>query len=390
MNKWIAALVTGAFISLPAAAADAAKGDELLNHMILSASGDSWSVWNASATVRDDVGVQAGKATRVIASKGANPWDIQAAITLPQPVKKGDVFLVAYYARVETPPAGAATALIPNAGIGLNKAPYTSFAGEAAAFTSKWAVYYTSGVADADYAKGSLNFGVQLAAAAQVVDLGPVFMFNLGPDWDRTKLPHNKMPVVAAAPAAPPASPYDGELAKLRAKLPVKGTLINDPGAIWPYGPDVTTEDIAGPDIPGSKAKHIVVAKAGTNSWDDGAASPVTAAIKKGDVIFAAVLIRAVAPAPGAEAGLISEIGVHQSQAPYTAVATSSATVPKGAWTWVYTSGVAAADYPAGAIGFGLQFGCCQQTLDIGPVFVLNLGPGIDTAKLPNNFGKPF
>jgi hypothetical protein len=397
MNKWMVALMTGALMTVAATAADAPKGDDMLSHLVLGASADSWNVWNATAAVRDDAGVQAGKATRVTAKKGANSWDAQASVTLQQPVQKGDVLLVAYYARVETPPAGATTANIPSAGLGLNKAPYTGLTSEAAAPTSKWAVYYSSGVADDDHAKGSLNFGVQLAAADQVIDLGPVFIFNFGPSYDRTKLPHNKI-AAAAAPAAPvaaapqtPEGVYAADLAKIRGKLPVKGVLINaDPGAIFAYGPDTTAQSVTAADVTGGKFTRTVTAKPGTNSWDDGVSAPVTGTIKKGDVVFAAVLVRATEPAPGAQTGLIAELGVHLSGAPYTAIATASATVPKGQWTWIFASGVATADYASGTVGFGMQLGASKQTLDIGPVFVLNLGPGIDTAKLPNNFGKPL
>lgn len=386
MNKWIAALAMGAFIGTPALAADAGKND-MLDHLVLAASADSWSVVNTATKVIDDPGVQAGKATRIASRKSANPWDTQAAFTLSKPLKQGDIFLVAYYARVVTPPPGATTALVPAALLGLNKPPYSTVASDGAAFGPKWGLYYTSGVADKDYPPGALNFNVQLAAADQEVDLGPAFVFNFGPDYDRSKLPHNKMAV--AAPPPPAANLYDSELAKLRAKLPVPGTLIGaDPGALYTYGPDITAQPIAAAEIAGGKATRTVTAKAGANPWDDGASTPIATAVKKGDVVFAAALVRMTEPAPGAQTGLISEFGVHLTGAPYTAIATASATAPKGVWTWIYASGTAGADYPAGAISFGMQLGCCKQTVDVGPVFVLDLGPGIDTAKLPNNFGK--
>ena len=397
MNKLIAALCAGALLTISASAADTDKKDDMLSHLILSASGDSWAVWNATGEVRPDAAVQGGKITRVAAHKSANPWDIQAAIAVPKPVAKGDVILVAYYARVETPPAGSSTAVISSAGIGLNQAPYTSFASEPSSPTGKWAVYYTSGVSEADHSKASLSFGVQLASADQVVDLGPVFMFDFGPNYDLSKLPHNKL--AAAAPAAAPAAPtavaanaggettYAVDLAKLRAKLPVKGVLINDPGQLYTYGPEVSGQPVDAA-VTGGKALRTVTAKAGTNPWDDGLSSPISGTIKKGDVVFAAVLVRAVEPSPGAQAGTISELGVHLAGAPYTAIATASASVPKGQWTWIYASGTATADYAPGTAGFGLQLGCCKQTLEFGPAIVLDLGPGVDTNALPNNFGK--
>jgi hypothetical protein len=392
MNKWIVALCAGALMTISAQAADTGKGGDLLDHMILSASGDSWNV--QGGTVRDDAEVKGGKATRVTVRKGVNPWDVQATIAVPQPVAKGDVVMVAYYARIETPPAGAATGIISQAGVQLAKAPYTAFANEPAAPNGKWGVYYTSGVADADYSKGAINLVLHLASANQVIDLGPVFMFNLGPDWDRAKIPHNKpaaaAPAAAPAAAAAPETAYAADLAKLRTKLPVKGVLINDPAQLYTYGPDITATPVAAPEVTGGKALRTVTAKRGANPWDDGASSPIGTAVKKGDVVFAAVRVRAAEPAAGATAAMISELGVHLAGAPYTAIATSSATAPKGQWTWVFASGVATTDYAPGSIGFGMQLAGAAQTLDIGPVYILNLGPGVDTNKLPNNFGNPF
>lgn len=394
MNKWIAALCAGALMTVAASAAETAKGGDLLDHMFLSASGDSWNV--QGGTVRDDAEVKGGKATRVAVRKGANPWDVQAIIGVPQAVAKGDIILVAYYARVETPPAGSTTGIFSQAGVQMAKAPYTAFANEPATPNGKWGVYYTSGVADADYSKGAINLVLHLASADQVVDLGPVFMFNLGPNWDRTKIPHNK--AVAAAPAAPsgpvaapvPETAYAADLAKLRSKLPVKGVLINDPGAFYTYGPNVAGQPIAAAEVTGGKALRTVIAKPGANPWDDGAVSQINAAIKKGDVIFAAVRVRAAVPPKGSQAAMIAELGVHLANAPYTAIATSSATAPKDQWTWVFASGVAANDYAPGTTSFGMQLSSGAQTLDLGPVYVLNLGPGVDTSKLPNNFGSPF
>ena len=48
-------------------------------------------------------------------------------------------------------------------------------------------------------------------------------------------------------------------------------------------------------------------------------------------------------------------------------------------------SGIATADYAPGTTGFGMQLGGDKQTIDIGAVYVLNLGPGVDLAKLPSN-----
>lgn len=390
MSKWIVALCAGALMSF--AAAGTAKADDMLSHLILSASGDSWSVSNAPATVRDDADVKGGKASRVVVHKGVNPWDVQATITVPQPVAKGDVLLVAYYVRVETPPEGSTTGVITQAGVQVAKAPYTALATEPSSPTGKWNVYYATGVVDADHAKNTLVVVLHLAAATQTVDLGPMFLFDLPPDWDRTKLPHNRpvaaVPAAAPAASAGPEGPYAADLTRLRAKLPVKGVLINDPSQLYSYGPEVTATQVAAADVIGGTAKRMVTAKVAAHPYDDGASSPITPAIRKGDVIFTAVLVRATETPAGTQAVLIPEFGVHLAGAPYTALATASATAPKGQWVWIYASGIATEDYAPGTTGFGMQLGGSAQTLDIGAVYVLNLGQGIDTSKLPNNFGK--
>jgi len=390
MKKWILGLVAGVLAIGPVLAEPAKSDDSVLKNMILSASGDSWNGFGGQVAVRKDDSVQAGIATRVTSKKGANAWDTAATITIPKPIAKGDVILGAFWARVETPPAGSATTLVP-INIGMGKAPYSTLAGDSATLTSKWAMIYVSGVAEADFPAGALNIAVQLASDVQTVDLGPAFVLDFGPNYDRTKLPHNKT-VVAVAPAAAataPADPYTADLAKLRAKLPVKGTLINDPGTLYGYGAGLNTQSLTAPDVAGGKALRTVMTKAGGQSYDAGVSSAVTSAIKKGDVVFVAAYVRATELAPGAQAGLIAELGVHMSQSPWTAIATSSASVPKGQWKVVYASGVATADYAPGSVGFGLQLGGTQQTIDVGPVYVLNLGPGVDTAALPNNASKP-
>lgn len=376
---WMGALSA----ALVTVAAPAQKSGDMIDHLIVSASADSWNIIGGTAALRDDEGVKGGKATRVSVRKGANPWDVQATIAIPQAVNKGDILLAAYYARIETAPAGTATGVISQSGIQLTKPPYSAIGAEPASPTGKWGVYYASGTATADQPKGSLGLTLHLASADQVVDLGPVFLFNLGSDWDRSKIPHNKAAAAAPAPAASvaPETTYAPDLAKIRAKLPVQGKLINDPGQLYSYGPDITMSELTASEITGGKAKRLAIAKAGVQAYDDGASSPIQTAIKKGDVIFTAVLLRA-SETSGASAS-IPELGIHLASAPYTPIAVTATTLPKGQWVWALARGVAAADYAPGATGFGIQLASAKQTIDIGPVYIMNLGPGVDLSILP-------
>jgi len=389
MRNVVLAAIAGVFLMLPVQGepkADSGSADALKN-MINSPSADSWTGYGAGFALHDDPAVQAGKAMRVtIAKKGSNPYDSAAWDPIVKPVSKGDVILVAYWARAEEPPTGSETVSVPNVTVGLSKAPYTSFGEGAATITRKWTMYYASGVADADYKPGKLVVSVQLGSDAQVVDLGPVFVLDFGPDYDRTKLPHNK--VAAAVPSTPPTAMVAPEvrfaeaLTKLRAKLPVKGKLISDPGQTPNvYGPDQTSQAIDASGAPGGKAVRAKIAKAGAHPWDDGVSLALSGDIKKGDMVFMAAYLR------GHDTSVqIPEIGVHTATAPWSPIATTAAvTLPANQWQIVYASGVATTDYPASGVNAMLQLGAGPQSVDIGPVFVLNLGPGVATDGLPKN-----
>lgn len=196
----------GATISLPAttpllppATAPLPKGenkeDAVLKKMILNASADSWGGYGASFAVRKDDTVNGGKAARYSAIKKTNAWEAAASVAIKAPVKKGDVILAAFWARAETPPEPGRPSRLPVA-ISLSQPPYTAQAADVVTISDKWAMYYLSGLADADYEAGQLNLSIQLAADTQAIDLGPAFVLDFGSNYDRSKLPRNKADAV--------------------------------------------------------------------------------------------------------------------------------------------------------------------------------------------------
>lgn len=383
MRKALHAALAAVLFLMPGQAepkADSTATDVLKN-MINSPTADSWNVYGAVSGLHEDLTVQAGKAMRItVTKKGENPWDAAASDAIVKPVTKGDVILVAFWARAEEPPKGSDTVLLNSVSVGITKAPYTSFVAEPVTISGKWQMYYASGVADADYKAGQLNVGIQLASEAQVIALGPVFVLDFGPNYDRSKLPRNKTaPPIAPASMAP--SALNAALATLQAKLPVKGALISDPAqAPFLFGPDLSGHAIDDTTVPGGKALRVATAKAGAHPWDDGATVALTGGIRKGDTVVLAAYLRAKDTS-----AQITEIGVHMSASPWTAIATASASLPANQWRLVYASGVAAADYPVDAVNAGLQLGQAQQMIDIGPIFVLNLGPSVTIEALPKN-----
>jgi hypothetical protein len=83
------------------------------------------------------------------------------------------------------------TASVPGTGVGQASAPYASIATLDAHVTNQWNVYYASAKVTRAWPKGEARASAQLAADKQVIDLGPLIVLDLGPDYDMTTLPHN-------------------------------------------------------------------------------------------------------------------------------------------------------------------------------------------------------
>lgn len=138
-------------------------------------------VQGASGRLRDDPGVQGGKALRIVVrGKGANPWDVAVESEVTRPVRAGDELLLAFWARLEKGEGGAATATLPYNAVQLAAAPYSAVFAGPVEVGGEWKLHEVRGKAAADYAAGTLKATIHLATAAQTVELGPIFVVNLG------------------------------------------------------------------------------------------------------------------------------------------------------------------------------------------------------------------
>jgi len=138
-------------------------------------------VQGASGRLRDDPNVQGGKALRVVVrGKGANPWDVAVETAITQPVKAGDQLLLAFWARLEKGEGGATSTTLPYNAVQASAAPYTTLFTGPAEIGPEWKLLEVRGKVDADHAAGTLKATIHLATAAQTVDLGPIFVVNLG------------------------------------------------------------------------------------------------------------------------------------------------------------------------------------------------------------------
>lgn len=190
MPRFLAPLF--AFVLIMAGAARAENEATIQNKFINVPSVGAWNVLGAAAQQRDDNGIPGGQSIRIaVPAKGANPWEVQASSGVIKPIKKGDIILVAFWARSEVPAEGQSTAIISSIRFQLTAAPYTSLFDAPASVGPTWKMYYASGAADRDCEVGTVGVSLHLATAKQTIDLGQVIILDFGPDYDRSKLPRN-------------------------------------------------------------------------------------------------------------------------------------------------------------------------------------------------------
>jgi hypothetical protein len=126
-----------------------------------------------------------GYAFRVKANKSANPWDVQASSPIAGAINEGDVIMLMYYARAEKPAEGGSKL---TARIQLAGPPYSSVLDFTTPVDGEWKSHCAFRVANTSIAEKKSGVSIHLATAEQIIDLGPVLVFNFGKDYDKKKL----------------------------------------------------------------------------------------------------------------------------------------------------------------------------------------------------------
>jgi hypothetical protein len=188
---WLALAAAPAAAQPPVAVAPAPALD--LNSRLINVPGTSWNVYGANQTTKrlENEGPKGYPAIRVAVSRpGTKAWDIGAVSVVPKPVAAGDAILVALYLRAPELKDGE-TLELPLVGATGAHDPYPAIAGEKAVLTNQWKIYFASGKAPQAFGANGVQATVHLAGAKQVIDLGPLRVYDFGPDFDLKRLPHN-------------------------------------------------------------------------------------------------------------------------------------------------------------------------------------------------------
>jgi hypothetical protein len=161
-----------AAFSLAATGAVAQQADELLN-----TPSANWGVYGPAQThkgIRDKT-VQGGGAMRVtVAAIPAHAWDAGASQPITRPIKKGDMLLLAFWAKLVSGGVDGKTVIA--ASIQRSSAPYDPIITGTVTLTGEWTLVHIEGKAPDSYPAGWANIALSLGTGVHTVDLGPVFV----------------------------------------------------------------------------------------------------------------------------------------------------------------------------------------------------------------------
>jgi hypothetical protein len=184
-RKIAAALLALAAASAPLCQAFAAQEDSsaILDKVISAADPKAYRVdgIQGKPTVRAANSPNFPRALRVdVPGKAPNAWAIAVSVPVNKPVKAGDKLVLAVWARLEKGENGATSTILPYNAVQMSASPYTALFSGPLTIDSEWKLQQVEGSSNADHAAGTLNVSIHLATAKQVVDIGPVFLLDMG------------------------------------------------------------------------------------------------------------------------------------------------------------------------------------------------------------------
>jgi hypothetical protein len=186
-------LATGAAEAQTAAPPAPPAANDLASKLI-NVPDTNWTVYGPGQTSKrlEKDGPKGYPAIRVsVTRKGKNAWDAGAVSPIPKAIGVGDVLFVAVYLRAPEAKDGE-TIPLPFIGLTGATAPYPTIASDHVAVTNQWKRFFASGKAAQAFAAGGAQASIHLAGDTHVVDLGPILVYDLGPDFNPARLPKNQ------------------------------------------------------------------------------------------------------------------------------------------------------------------------------------------------------
>lgn len=301
-------------------------------------------------------GIGGGAALQVTSPAASDAaHNIGVNVPLTAGFTPGQAVTVAFWARTvsaDTPDGNGKLGLR----LQLNEAPYSGFGDSMLSIGPDWKMYEVKALATISVDPGKAVLGFQVAAAKQVVEIGQIFVLDMG------------MKAVAAAKAG-------GGATTIRMPVPERlpGVLLNDPGSIdWPvYGAGQTNAKVQTPDAGGGYALRISSPAADEKPYSIGVSVPLVAPVTPDRDITVAFWARTLSAETPDGLGRIG-LRMQMNEAPYSGFGDSMLSVgPDWKLHQVKMRSGMAIDAGKGVLGF--QIAAARQVVEIGQVYVLDM-----------------
>ena len=160
-------------------------------------------------------------------------------------------------------------------------------------------------------------------------------------------------------------------LASAAAQDDLSTQIINDPGNPSVVGASPRLRE--DPAVQGGAALRIPVRRKGANPWDVAAETAIDEPVRAGDSLLFAFWARLEKGADGATTATLPYNAIQLSAAPYTALFAVPVEIGPE-WKLHEVRGKADTDHPAGTLKATIHLATAEQTVDLGPLIVVNLG----------------
>ncbi len=152
------------------------------------------------------------------------------------------------------------------------------------------------------------------------------------------------------------------------------GTLINDPTVVdWVvYGNNRKPKQVAAPETPGQFAMQLKVAKKGAAKHDMGVNVPIRTGIISGNMITVAFWAKAT-KADTADGNGVVGVRINEDKAPYDGFGDQDMKIGTD-WKLYEAKMRSTMTLGAGQAVVGFQLAGAKQTIEIGQIYVLDMG----------------
>ena len=294
-----------------------------------------------------------------ITAKTANPWDIQIGSPISVvPLKKGEYVLATFSVRCTDAPNGGGSL---SAYVQAQGPPWFGITSKDVVVGKDWKQVVLHTQTDRDFPAGTYDFSLHLGAQAQTLEIGGISVLDMGTNAG--------LPTSATATAMGADASVYGNVALTDFSM---GGNEAAQHAVFTIAP-VTGQTFA-------QAIHVKIDARTTNAWDVQIETPDSIVpLKKGEYNLASFAVRCTDSPNGL--GSFNAL-VQDEHGPWIGIAETDV-VASDEWQRVYIHGKAEQDFSAGQYDLCFHLGKQAQTLEIGDISLVDLGPNVDMAKLP-------